>query len=331
MTPAEKKQFASRVRVEAFERGGCGASVRELPLRKLTPVQAHEELVKRGFIGHRMRIPGPRSHTGAVQFRTPHGTTRTPEEAAHEYAYVHRDGGMVRLYPTCSPNAAYEEVVEGPFARKSVLLANAATMTLADEACVVTETDAAVPKALRPAVGLKYSDEDIVASQALAETILKSHVVRLSTGQEPPIGKTRDDFGLSTGFTVAFEKDYLGHAARLQAALEAHQPQLLARIVQGDTLWFFPGSAPVVHLVLEREMPRAFASLRFHGGTHVISIDAFGFEASVLQLSSFLGAMLDGLECQVFENATGRDLTRLAKRFPYKLLGAEGPILDGET
>lgn len=331
MSPGEKKHAVERARVESFEHGGCGASVRDLDLRGLTPIKAHEELVKREFRAERLRIAGPWSRAGAPQFRTTWGITGAPAEAAHEYAYVHPDGGLVRLYPACAPNAAYEEIVDGPFARKSLLLPLASKVLLADEACVVTERGHAVPKAPRPAVGLKYSEEDLVASQALAEGILKSHVVRLARGAEPPITSTSAGVGLSTGFTLLLQKDYPLGAKRIEAALEAHRPELLARSVQGDILWFFPGGDAVARVALDREMPRAFASLRLHGGAHVISVDAFGYEASVLQLSTFLGSILDGLECQVLENATGRDVTRLAKRHPYNLLGPDGPILDGET
>lgn len=322
---------AERVRVHSFEQGACGASVANLELRGLTPVQAHEELVRREFSAERARISGPRSRAGSPQFKTTWGITGARDQAVYEYAYVHRDGGMVRLYPSCSPNAAYEEVVEGPFARKSLLMPGAATWTLADEACVVTEAGHAVPKALRPAAGLKYSEEELVASHALAEGILKSHVVRLAPGTDPPVIATSAGVGLSTGFTILLQKDYGQGAKRLEAALEAHRPELLARSVQGDILWFFPGDAAVARVAIDREMPRAFASLRFHGAAHVIAIDAFGYEASVLQLASFLGRTLDGIECQVLENATGRDVTRLAKRHPYNLLGPDGPILDDAT
>lgn len=325
---------AARAQVEAFEQGGVGASVRALRLEGLAPVAAHEELRKRGFAVHALPIPGPRGRTGEPTWLAASGSGLTPkrEEAATELAYVHGDGGVVRVFTQRAPLSAYEELTPLPFARKSVLLPLTKKLSFADEACTVTEGGDALPRIPRPAAGLKADPADASASLALAHRVVVASCIRLSEGPPAPAPAAVGSLvGLALGFTL-LAKDYWATRELLAARATTVLAGGFRRSVPGGTTVLFPGAGALASA--RRGIGDRFpclARLRLLDSAAVVAIEPFGYEASVLQLSSFLGGVLESLDCQVLENTTGRDVTRLAKRHPYDLLGPDGPILHDET
>ncbi len=326
MTPAEMKAFAERKRVDDFERGACGGSVRELRLAHARPREAHDLLVRRGFRGHRLPIPGATTRSGDARWRADLLLTPTPEKAACEYVYVHMDGGVVRLYPTCAPTMAYAEVTRGPFARKSVLLPGVTMLRMQDEACVVTDEDAAVPKALRPSAGLKFDPSQPLESHRLAEVVLSSHVIPLSPGPAPDMPLEVGLLGLGGGFTVGFEGDASDAFTRLREVLERVAPLPLIRARDADLEVFMPGALRVAREVRPKLKWPALGAVGFRAGASVVTLEPMGYEASVAQLAAFVPEIFRvAPDARLFEDVTGRDLTALAKRFPHALLGHEGP------
>lgn len=313
-----------------FEGGSMGASVRSLSLLQLSPREANDRLIRAGFWPQRFGVP---SHwAGQSRWRRlPFGNLPRGADApdlAAEIVYVHEDGGVVRLFSR-GPLAALD-VQPGPWARKSVLLARPLSrtplgVTLDEEAFAVSESGTPLPKSPRLAHGLKFDRELRAASFDLARATIVGARVPLADGPLPPVALTSAGNGLTKSFTIVPPKETFWSLAE-QIQTVAREWWTLSRDEAGDVRFFFAGGADVFKK-LRVETPRTgLASVCIHRGACVITVEAFGYEASVEQLREFCQPFLDVDGFRVFDDATGTDLTTIAARFPDRLFAPEAKI-----
>ena len=325
ITPEQSRTAALLARVREFEAGACGSSLRRLALGALAPLALHEKLLAAGFRARRLAIPAARARDGAPRWKTSTTPARKPTDAdvACELVYVHPDGGVVRAYTRATPISAYDEVVEGPFTRKSVLMPRAMALGLADEACVVTAEGSALPRSLRHADGLKFAAGEEEASLELATTTLAAHVVPLAPGPAPDLALS-EGYGLSTGATIAPERPF-GDVLGILQELVAADPAALVRTRRGARSILFSGSPAVATARFGRLECPGFASITVDAGAEVLAVEPYGYEASVNHLAGFLSKLLPEVGGTVRENASGRDFTHLATRLPHDALSPNGP------
>jgi hypothetical protein len=319
-----------RSRVEAFESGACGDSVRNVRLRGLELARAHEVLVGAGFRCRRSPIGAPQTKPGERRWRTTlAATTRLDDpQIVYEHLYDHADGGLVRLYPSQAPMAAFRELGEPPFARKSLLRAEPeGSFGFEDEVCIVSDRGAALPRSPRPSDGLKFEFRDVLGSFRLARTVLREQFIPLARGDKPlPTAPPTPGCALTCGFTVVPRGDFWKTARSLRARAAGWDPAVLVREEQGNVVLFFSGSSSVRRDVLGQDFRPALASLCIHGGAYVVSVEPFGYEASVEHLRDFFTRVFPELgECAVYDNLTGADVTKIAERLPANLFNVEGP------
>lgn len=327
-----------------YETGDLGASVRRLAFGRtgapLTAADAHETLLAAGFWPHRIPIFGNVTRSGDRQWRShahdPLPIGRDGPSVAVEHAYVHPDGGVVRVFTSASPVVALD-TVPGPWARKSVLLTRptsraAIDLTLDREAFAVTDDGTPVPKSPRAPHGLKRASDPTDGGYDLARSLVACARIPLAEGAgPPPLALSLGSTGLARRFTIvpsfrpsapgARESvaDFWSFAARLEAALTTWP--VLPRVEGGTMRFFFAGSADVARRIRPENARTALASFAIHEGGCVLGVEPFGYDASVADLAAFCAPLFDVDGWRVIDDASGDDVTSIARHFPHRLFG----------
>lgn len=146
-------------RLDEFQNGTAGKSVKDLDLRGMTPEQIHEKLTKEGFTHTREPLKAGKDAQGNQLYKKRDGSKTTnpndPDIVPHDI-YVHPDGGMVRVKPEGDPGA---NIRSEPHASKSVLLDPNKGTGFENEGFKVTNDGQAVPKSPTKDAGMKQAPE----------------------------------------------------------------------------------------------------------------------------------------------------------------------------
>lgn len=316
----------------AYQAGILGRSVKDLSLRGLSPLEATERLYRRGFRPRRLPIPAHTNHKAQAQWRLANGGVtlagNDSADLATELVFVHADGGVVRFLPG---TIAGFEVASGPWARKSVLAESPGDripddLSIRREAFVVSAgASEPIPKTPRAEHGMLSTPDDPVASYELARFALARSVSPLGEGPSPRFPLHHGARGIVRRFTIVVKGDFAAIARDLERRVRGPSWSVIPRREWGDVRLYFAGSRRVAALLRDEPRLPALASVRIHYGAYVVSVDAFGTEASAAELTRFVTPILGGADWPVIDDASSGDLTPLARRVPSLLLAADDP------
>jgi hypothetical protein len=161
-------------RLQEFEQGTSGQSLRGLNLDGKSAMEIHYLLIQKGFLYYQEPLT-IRIHDGQRIYRCWNGDETVNENdpnCIRQDVYLnHRDGGMVRVKPEGDPRGVRPQ----PHASKSVVYDPAMGTGYENEAFKVTSEDVAVPKAPNARTGMKIRTkseaeaktyDDFIADQA---------------------------------------------------------------------------------------------------------------------------------------------------------------------
>lgn len=329
--------------VQAFERGEVASSLRSVQCAGKTPQDLHRQLVALGFSPTRYAVPGPCDRNGKPRWWMRDGSAATDEKSANavpEDVYVHRDRGVVSVFPCGRPWLI--EPLNRPVAMKYVILrppaatrdpmsgrtALVSDTSLRNRVMRVTESGRGVPRSLRHADGLR--NDSLRGGRGLALEVDLGVWSQLSPGPEPKLAIERG--GPATGtFTIVPAGDFWQCVPRITGRATEPEEHSGIKLVRDKTAThlFFPGRGLLTHGLEDgTDYTRVLCSLRLMLGSYVLQVDPSGYEGSVVHLCDFVKWILDELKpCRVFEDGTGRDFSRTAPRFPNDLFRAL-PLVD---
>jgi hypothetical protein len=171
---------AIRERIEAYESGQAGASVRAIDLTVMPARRLYTALVARAFVHRRCPFVAHRGRRGEPYYLRGDGTsTVDPNDPTivPVDVYVHADGGFVRVFPAGDPPTAYAGVLlvapsprEDPFTGQVTLDFDASP---SNEACRISARGHAVPRGPRQVHGLRYDPANKLESLLFAREVME--------------------------------------------------------------------------------------------------------------------------------------------------------------
>lgn len=313
------EEFAHRFALLAF-----GQSIRYVDLTSVGGSDVHAALEKRGFRGKAIPLPGMVRRDGKRQWLRRDGTFSAEiikDALACEYVYEHDDGGIIRVFPWGLPSFGHGMMY--PSARKSVLFPaqsrrrQPADFSVEAEMFAVDPTGHPLPKSPCIQHGLTEMAEG--RRRKLALEVLAATRMRLGRGEPVPLPLAPDHVGLPTTRTIVPAGDF-GLVVRRVAQLARAAPVFRTETF-GRPQVLFPGSAEAA---AERHPSYvACASLTVNEGQYTLGIDPVGTAGATAQLADFLSALLDGIAFDVYDDATGDNVSGIVARHPSFLVSPD--------
>jgi hypothetical protein len=152
-----------KTKLDAFDEGKVGKSVKDFKTAGKSPEQIHRELLEQGFEHKREPLSaGKDPKTKEPLYKKRDGTTTTnpsdPDVVPHDIYVNPKDGGMVRVKPEGDPVVPGKDAYRPePHVSKSVVYDPAKGTGFENEAFKVTDGGDAVPKTMSKDAGMKQA------------------------------------------------------------------------------------------------------------------------------------------------------------------------------